>query len=83
MPMDGSVLLQAVANSERDSVTFAPPKNWSGQRTIDRHCRTSCSGDVDRQLADVQIKIGACQHIRLARAGQGPDRRAPHAQSTK
>ncbi|MNN06229.1 hypothetical protein D3C81_1190120 [compost metagenome] len=83
VPVDGRVLFQAIAHTQRDCVALSPAKNRSRQRAVDGHCRTRCAGNVHRELPDVQVKICAGQYVGLARAGHGPDRRAPHAQPTQ
>ena len=83
VPMDGGVLLQAVAHTQRDGIAFAPAQDGPGNGAVDGHRCARSAGNVDRQLTDVEIEVGAAQHTRLARAGHGPDRRAPHAQPAK
>ncbi|MNP42791.1 hypothetical protein D3C76_1365780 [compost metagenome] len=83
MPVDGGVLLQAVTHTQCDGIALAPAQNGPGHGTVDGHGRTRSAGNVDRQFTDVEVEVGAAQHIRLARAAHGPDRRAPHAQPAK
>ncbi|MNE08273.1 hypothetical protein D3C80_1009190 [compost metagenome] len=80
VPVDRGVLFQAVAHTKRNDIAFTPPKRWARYRTIDCHGCPFCTCDIHRQFTDVEIKVGARQHIRLARTGQRPHWHAPHAQ---
>ena len=83
VPVNGGVLFQPVAYAQRHGVAFAPSQDWPWHGAVDGHGRTSCTRDVDGQFTDIQIEVRAAEHVRLARAGHGPDRRAPHAEPTQ
>ncbi|MDT4809231.1 hypothetical protein FQZ97_421110 [compost metagenome] len=83
VPMDGGILPETIAHAQGDRITFAPTQNRSGQRTVDGHGGARRTGNVYRGLSDKQIEIGATQHVGLAGAGHGPDRRAPQPQAAQ
>ena len=52
VPMDGGVLLEAVAHAQCDGIAFAPTKNRPRERAVDGHGRARCAGDVHRGFTD-------------------------------
>ena len=77
MPVDRRRLCQAITHAQGHGIAFTPAQQRARQTAIDGQRGAYVAGDIDRGLADKQLKLVTCQYTRLAWAGQGPHGRAP------
>src|SRR3546814_830160 len=64
MPMDAGHFIQTVLDPDRYSVAFAQPDQRARHAPVDGRGDARFSGIVDRDPADVEIDLGAAQHVR-------------------
>ncbi|MNN83217.1 hypothetical protein D3C81_2002360 [compost metagenome] len=81
--MNGGVVLESVADPQRNGVAFTPAQQRAGEAAVDGHRRARVAGEVDRSFTDEQVEIAIGQHLRLAGTGDRPNRRAPQPEAGK
>ncbi|MNQ93124.1 hypothetical protein D3C85_1085740 [compost metagenome] len=81
VPVDGGVLVQAIAHPQGHGVALAPAQQRAGQGAVDGLGESRLAGEVHRRLANEQVEFGAAEHRRLAWAGHRPNGGFPQPQA--
>ncbi len=72
VPVDRGRHLQPIGDAQGERAALLASKNRTRHTAVDGNRQAGATGDIDRRIGNIQRKIAAAEHGRLARAGQRP-----------
>ena len=72
VPVDRGGLGQLVGDAQAHRVALAPAQLRRRQRAVHDRGAPGAAGEIDRQLADRQVELGAGEDLRTASVARGP-----------